>query len=107
MSCPNDLLLFLREVSTEEFRSIRKHPGTPIGDLDASEDVRGILVELILNRLASVRGNRCDVDEASYAIIHPRRRNGSAAVGMAHEDGGTAHAAERALHGGHVLLERV
>ncbi len=107
MGGPNKLLFFLRKVSREKLSTIRKHPGAPVRDLDAREDIRRILVKLLLYGLADIRGNRSDVDKAGHAIIDPRGRNGSAAVGMAHEDDGTADAVERALHGSHVLFERV
>jgi hypothetical protein len=60
-----------------------------------------------LHGLACVLGDRCDVARADHALIDARDRNGSATVGMAHEDDGTADAVERALYGSHVLFERV
>src|ERR1043166_6245283 len=86
MSCPDELLFFLGKVSREKLSTVRKHPGAAVRYLDAREDIRRILVELLLYGLADIRGDRCDVDKAGHAIIDARRRNGSASVGMAHED---------------------
>jgi hypothetical protein len=71
------------------------------------EDVRRIFIELVLHGLAGVRGDRCDVDQADHALVDARGRDGGAAVGMAHENDGTADSVKRALHGSHVLFERV
>src|ERR1700722_14938920 len=105
MGGPDELLLFLGKVSRKKLGAVRKHPGAPVRDFDASEDIRWILVELLLYGLADIRGNGPDVDEASHAIIDPRGRNGSAAVGMTHEDDGAPDAVERALHRSYVLFE--
>src|ERR1700758_1647441 len=107
MGGPDELLLCLGKVSAEKLSPVRKHPGAPVRDLDARKDIRGILVELLLYGLADIRGDRSDVDKAGHAIIDARGRNGSASVGMAHEDDRTADAVERALHGSYVLFERV
>jgi hypothetical protein len=58
---------------------------------------------LVLYSLADIRGDRSDVDKAGHAIIDARGRNGSASVGMAHEDDRAADAVERALYRSHVL----
>lgn len=72
MSGPHKLLLLRGKVSAEELGPIRKHPGIPISDLDAREDIRGIFIELVLNRLADIGRDRSDVDEARYSIIDSR-----------------------------------
>ena len=74
MSGPNQLLVCFRKVSREKLSTVRKHPGSPVRDLDAREDIQWILVELILDGLADIRGNRSDVDEAGHAIIDTRGR---------------------------------
>ena len=55
MGCPHQLLLLLGEVSVEELSTVRKHPGAPVRDLDAREDIRRILVELLLYGFAYIR----------------------------------------------------
>src|SRR5271155_4133455 len=106
MGGPNELLLLLGKVSAEKLSPVRKHPGVPVHDLHPRKDIRGMLVELVLYRLADIRGNCSNVDEAGHAIIDARGRNGSSSVGMAHEDDGTADAVERPLHHSHVLFKR-
>jgi hypothetical protein len=69
---PDKLLLLLGKVSAEELSPVWKHPGVPVLDLHARKDIRGILVELVLYRLADIRGNCSNVDEASHAIIDSR-----------------------------------
>src|SRR4030095_1163055 len=81
MGGPNQLLVFLGEVSCEELGAIRKHPGTPIGDLDARKNIRRILVELVLYGLAGIRSDRCNVDEANHALVGPRARDGGSSIG--------------------------
>src|SRR5258708_6139905 len=107
MGCPDELLFFLGKVSREKLSTVRKHPGAPVRDLDAREDIRRILVELLLYGLADIRGDRSDVDKAGHAIIDARGRYCSASVGMAHEDDRAADAVEGALHRSNVLFERV
>ena len=86
MGGPNELLLFLGKVSAEELSSVRKHSGVPVSDLDATKDIGGILVELILNSLADIRRNGSNVDEASHAIIDSRCRDGGTPIGMPDEE---------------------
>jgi hypothetical protein len=69
MRGPDELLLLLGEVSAEKLSATRKHPGVPVSDLNAREDIRGILVELVLNSLSDVRRHCSDVDEARDAIV--------------------------------------
>ena len=97
MGGPDKLLLLLGKVSAEELSPVRKHPGSPVRDLDARKDIRRILVELVLYSLTYIRGNGCNVDEADYAIIDARSGNGGAAVGVSDEQNGAADSIERAL----------
>src|SRR6266849_7300786 len=106
MGGPDELLFSLRKVSAEKLSPVRKHPSVPVHDLHAREDIRGILVELVLYRLADIRGDCSNVDEAGYAIIDARGRNGSAAVGVPDEEDGAANAVERPLNHSHVLFKR-
>src|SRR5213595_3070890 len=69
MGCPDELLFFLGKVSCEKLSTVRKHPGAPVRDLDAREDIRRILVELLLYGLADIRGDHSDIDKAGHAII--------------------------------------
>src|SRR5690349_18855095 len=62
MCRPDELLLFLGEISAEKLSPVRKHPGISVHDLDTRKDIRRILVELLLHGLADIRGDRCDVD---------------------------------------------
>jgi hypothetical protein len=78
-----------------------------IRDLDARENIRWILVELVLYGLARIGGDRCDIDEARHTLIDSRGRDGGSAIGMTDEEDGAADAVERALHRRHVLFERV
>ena len=107
MCRPDEFLLLLGKVSAEKLSPVRKHPGVPVRDLDARKDIRGILVELVLYRLADIRRNRSNVDEAGHAIIDSRGRDGSAAIGVTDEENGAANAVERPLHHSHVLFERL
>ena len=107
MCRPDELLLLLGKVSAEKLSPVRKHPGVPVRDLDARKDIRGILVELVLYRLADIRGDCSNVDEAGHAIIDSRGRDGSAAIGVADEENGAANAVERALNHSHVLFEMI
>src|SRR5262245_57037991 len=92
VGCPDELLFFLGKVSREKLSTVRKHPGAPVRNIDAREDIRRILIELLLDGLADVRSDRCDVDKAGHAIIDARGRNGSASVGVTHEDDRAADA---------------
>src|SRR6202012_1567348 len=55
MGGPDELLLLLGKVSAEKLSPVRKHPSVPVRDLHARKDIRGILVELVLYRLAEDR----------------------------------------------------
>lgn len=107
MGRPHQSLVFLGQVSRKEFGAVRKHPGTPVGDLHARENVRRIFVELILDGLAGIRSDRRDVDQADDPLVDTRGRDGGAAIRVPHEEDGAADAIERALDGGDVLHERV
>ena len=76
MGGPDELLLSLRKVAAEKLSSARKHPSVPVPDLHARKDIRGILVELVLYRLADIRGDDSNVDEAGHAIIDDRDGSG-------------------------------
>src|SRR5579872_2412332 len=69
MRGPHELLLFLRKVSAEKLRATRKHPGVPVNDFNAREDIRRIFVELVLNSLSLGWRHCSDIDETSDAII--------------------------------------
>jgi len=107
MGCPDELLFFLGKVSREKLSTVRKHPGAPVRDFDAREDIRRILVKLLLYGFADIRGDRSDVNKSGHAIIDARGRNGSASVGMAHEEDRAADTVERALHRSDVPFKRV
>ena len=92
------------EVASEELGAVREHPGPTVRDLNADEDVRRILVELVLHGLAGIRGDRGDVDEANDALVDARGGDGGAAIGMADEEDGAADTIERPLHRSHILL---
>src|SRR5579885_1398046 len=64
MRRPDESLLLLGKVAAEELGPIREHPGVAVSDLDARKDIRGILVELVLNGLADIRCNRSNVDRS-------------------------------------------
>ena len=55
MGGPDELLLLLGKVSAEKLRTVRKHPGASVRDLDARENIRWILVELLLDGLADIQ----------------------------------------------------
>jgi hypothetical protein len=60
MGGPDEFLLFLGKVPAEKLSPFREHPSAPARDLDAREDIRQIFVELLLYRLADIRGDRCE-----------------------------------------------
>src|SRR5690349_1205456 len=82
MRGPDELLLFLGKVATEKLRAIRKHPDVAVSELNTREDIRGILVQLVLNCLADIRRNCADVDEAGHAIVDARSGDGRTAIGV-------------------------
>src|SRR6476661_6285750 len=103
MRSPNQLLIRLGKVACEKLGATWKHPGTPICDLDAREDVRRMFVELVLHSLPRIRGDRRYVDKANNAIIGAGARDGRSAVGMTDEEDRASDTVERTLHRRQIL----
>src|SRR6185369_5920204 len=106
MCRPDQFLLLFGKIPAEKLSPTRKHPGVSISDFDAREDIRWILVELLLYGLADIGGDRSDVHEASYAIIDARSGNCGSAIRVPNEENRVTDAVKRALNHGHVLFER-
>jgi hypothetical protein len=60
---------------------------------------------LVLHGFASIRSDRCDIDEARHALIDTRRRDRSSPIRMTYEKERIADTVERTLYRRHVLFE--
>src|ERR1700681_3167571 len=88
---PNNLLLFLREISCEARYAFRTHPDAPVRDLNVFEDVgNGELLLLALRSFVGVGGKRSDIDEPGDAVIGSCGRDDTSTVGVADQNGWAA-----------------
>ena len=98
LSRPNQLLLLLRKVSAEIFRSLRPQPDTPIYDFDLRKDIRPREVRLLCLRcFIGIRSERADVNQAGNAIVDYGASDDTSAIGVTDEDDGAADPANRCL----------
>ena len=104
MRRPHQLLLGFRQVAAKEFGAGGSSQARLSATSTRAEDVRRVLVELVLHGLARVGRDRRDIDEADDAIVRPRAGDGGAAVGVADEQDRAADAVERPLHGRQILF---
>ena len=73
VSCPDELLLLLRQVARETLYTVREHPDTPVRNFNVRENVGdGEFRLLALRGLVRVRGECGDVDQPGDPVISSR-----------------------------------
>src|SRR6476660_5792586 len=105
---PNELLVLLREVAAEILCALRTQPDTSVDDFYVGKNVG--LRELGLLRLRRFIGVRCergDVNRPGNTIVSSGAGNDTSAVGVADENNGAAHPANRCSRQGNVLCRCV
>src|SRR5262249_12588949 len=99
MSGPDQLLLFLWEITCKGRDAIPLQPNAAVCDLDMGKNIgcRKLLLQTLC-RLVGIRGKRRDVDKRCHSRIGTGRRDDRATVGMTDENRGVAYAAQGSLH---------
>src|SRR5262249_19087954 len=100
MSGPDQLLLFLGEITGKGRDAVTFQPNASVCNLDMRKNIgcRKLLLQT-LRCLVGIRGKRRDVDKRCNSWVSSGRRDDRTTVGMTDQDRGVADTAQSSLHG--------
>src|ERR1700756_4052412 len=99
MSGPDQLLLFLGEITCKGRDAVTFQPNTSVCNLDMGKNIgcRKLLLQTLCC-LVGIRAKRRDVDKRCNSRVDTGRRDDRATIGMTDQNRGVAYPAQGSLH---------